>query len=161
RAKPTTSPPPTRRRGRAASACAPFCGNGAGRYFAGGRPSRSTRGALSGCGSLARNFPAPLLCTRARASPTPGTSPCASAPAYALGPIELLDGCTIAQEAYLCTGTHDFSSPNLPLQTAPIVVGPHAFVGVRAIILPGVALGRNAVVGAGAVVRRNVGDSQT
>src|SRR5471030_2518677 len=38
--------------------------------------------------------------------------------AYALGPIELREGCTIAQEAYLCTGTHDFSSPALPLQTA-------------------------------------------
>ena len=81
--------------------------------------------------------------------------------AYALGPIELLAGCTIAQEAYLCTGTHDFSSPALPLQTAPIVVGEHAFVGLRAIILPGVTIGQKAVVGAGAVVRKNVGDNQT
>jgi putative colanic acid biosynthesis acetyltransferase WcaF len=78
-----------------------------------------------------------------------------------LGPIELGEGCTIAQEAYLCTGTHDFSSAALPLQTAPIVVGKMAFVGLRAILLPGVSLGRNAVVGAGAVVTRNVADGQT
>lgn len=78
--------------------------------------------------------------------------------AYALGAIELQEGCTIAQEAYLCTGTHDFSAPELPLQTAPIVVGKMAFVGLRAIVLPGVTLGKNSVVGAGAVVTRDVAD---
>jgi putative colanic acid biosynthesis acetyltransferase WcaF len=81
--------------------------------------------------------------------------------AYALGRIELHEGCTVAQEAYLCTGTHDFSSPALALQTAPIVVGRQAFVGLRAIVLPGVTLGRGAVVGAGAVVTRNVADGVT
>ncbi len=80
--------------------------------------------------------------------------------AYALGPIELHAGCTIAQEAYLCTGTHDFSSPQLPLQTAPIIVGELAFVGLRAIVLPGVNIGRNAVVGAGAVVTHEVAAGQ-
>jgi putative colanic acid biosynthesis acetyltransferase WcaF len=80
--------------------------------------------------------------------------------AYALGKIELSEGCTIAQEAYLCTGTHDFSSAALPLQTAPIVIGPQAFVGLRAIVLPGVTVGRNAVVGAGAVVTHDVTDGQ-
>jgi len=81
--------------------------------------------------------------------------------AYALGNIELREGCTVAQEAYLCTGTHDFSSPAIPLQTAPVVVGANAFVGLRAIVLPGVTLGRQAVVGAGAVVTRDVADGQT
>jgi putative colanic acid biosynthesis acetyltransferase WcaF len=81
--------------------------------------------------------------------------------AYALGPIELGAGCTIAQEAYLCTGTHDFSSPALPLQTAPIVVGARAFVGLRAIILPGVTIGEGAVVGAGAIVTHDVAPGQT
>ncbi len=81
--------------------------------------------------------------------------------AYALGKIELGEGCTIAQEAYLCTGTHDFSSPALPLQTAPISIGANTFVGLRAIVLPGVNVGKNAVVGAGAVVTRDVADRQT
>ena len=76
--------------------------------------------------------------------------------AYALGPIVLHEGCTIAQEAYLCTGTHDFSSPHRPLQTAPIVVGPGAFVGARAFVLPGLTLGAGCVVGAMAVVTRDV-----
>jgi maltose O-acetyltransferase len=47
------------------------------------------------------------------------------------------------------------------LQTAPIVVGENAFVGLRAIILPGVSIGKEAVVGAGAVVRKNVADGKT
>ncbi len=81
--------------------------------------------------------------------------------AYALGPIDLGEGCTIAQEAYLCTGTHDFSAPELPLQISPIVIGARAFVGMRAIILLGVTLGEGSVVGAGAVVARNVPPGET
>ncbi len=75
--------------------------------------------------------------------------------AYSLGAIELREGCTVGQEAYLCTGTHDFSRDDLPLQTAPIVVGAHVFIGVRALVLPGVTIGDRAVIGAGAVVPRD------
>jgi acetyltransferase-like isoleucine patch superfamily enzyme len=39
---------------------------------------------------------------------------------------------------------------------APIVIEDGAFVGVNAIILPGVTIGRGAVVGAGSVVTRSV-----
>ena len=76
--------------------------------------------------------------------------------AYTLGPIEIREGATIAQEAYLCTGTHKFDDPALPLQTAPIVIGAHAFIGARAFVLPGVSVGERAVVGACAVVTRDV-----
>lgn len=76
--------------------------------------------------------------------------------AYALAPITLESGATVAQEAYLCTGTHDHTDPRLPLQTAPIKVCAHAFVGARAFLLPGVTVGPRAVVGACAVVTRDV-----
>lgn len=76
--------------------------------------------------------------------------------AYNLGPIILHEGCTIAQEAYLCTGTHDFTEEHLPLQTAPVEVGRDAFIGARAFILPGVTIGEGAIVGACSVVTRNV-----
>jgi putative colanic acid biosynthesis acetyltransferase WcaF len=79
--------------------------------------------------------------------------------AYSLAEITIEEAATVAQEVYLCTGTHDFSSPALPLQTSPIRVGAGAFIGVRAIILPGVTLGRGAIVGAGAVVTRDVPDN--
>lgn len=75
--------------------------------------------------------------------------------AYALDRIDVGAGATIAQDAYLCTGTHDFDDPDTPLKTAAIVVGAHAFVGLRAIVLPGVTIGEGCIVGAGAVVTRD------
>jgi putative colanic acid biosynthesis acetyltransferase WcaF len=76
--------------------------------------------------------------------------------AYSLGPIRIEEDATVAQEAYLCAGTHDFSLPALPLLTALIVVGPRAFVGARAFVLPGVTVGADAIVGACSVVTRDV-----
>jgi putative colanic acid biosynthesis acetyltransferase WcaF len=76
--------------------------------------------------------------------------------AYNLGEIEIHEGATVAQEAYLCTGTHDFSQEALPLRTAKITIGAHAFIGARAFILPGVTIGPRAIVGACSVVTRDV-----
>ncbi|MBY0359192.1 MAG: hypothetical protein K2W82_14415 [Candidatus Obscuribacterales bacterium] len=75
---------------------------------------------------------------------------------YNLARIEIDDGATIAQEAYLCSGSHDFSDPSLSLLTAPIRIGAKSFVGARAFILPGVSVGEGAVVGACAVVTKDV-----
>jgi putative colanic acid biosynthesis acetyltransferase WcaF len=75
---------------------------------------------------------------------------------YCLDEIIIGEGATIAQEAYLCTGTHDFENPALPLVTRPILVEAHAFVGARSFVMPGVTIGEKAVVGACAVVTKNV-----
>jgi putative colanic acid biosynthesis acetyltransferase WcaF len=80
--------------------------------------------------------------------------------AYALGPIELQAGCTVAQEAYLCSATHDWQAPERPLQTAPIVIGENAFVGLRAIVLPGITIGARSIVGAASVVTRDIAPGQ-
>lgn len=76
--------------------------------------------------------------------------------AYSLGHIEIMNGATIAQEAYLCTGTHDFDHPSLQLIAEKITIEENAFVGVRAMILPGIKIGKNAVVGAQAVVTKDI-----
>lgn len=76
--------------------------------------------------------------------------------AYSLGDIEIGEGATVAQEAYLCTGTHDFEHPALQLRVAKITIGPHAFVCARAFIMPGVVVGEGAIVGAASVVTRDV-----
>ncbi len=78
--------------------------------------------------------------------------------AYCLDAIELGVGSTVAQGAYLCTGTHDFEHPDTPLKTAAISIGAYAFVGLRAIVLPGVVVGEGCIVGAGAVVSRDAED---
>lgn len=81
--------------------------------------------------------------------------------AYSLGVIELEEGATVAQEVYLCTGTHAFDQPAMNLVTSPIIIGANAFIGARAFIMPGVSVGRRAIVGACSVVTRDVAPGST
>jgi len=62
----------------------------------------------------------------------------------------------LSQGAYLCTGSHDHSRVTFDLIVKPIVVESAAWVGARAIVLPGVTIRRGAVVAAGSVVTRDV-----
>jgi putative colanic acid biosynthesis acetyltransferase WcaF len=78
--------------------------------------------------------------------------------AYSLGEIEVKARATIAQEAYICTGTHNFLDPSLALMTAKIIIGEDAFVGARTFIMPGVVIGKGAVIGACSVVTKDVDD---
>jgi len=75
---------------------------------------------------------------------------------YNLGFVSLAPRVTVAQEAYLCAGTHDFEHAYTPLITAPITIGEDAFIAARAFILPGVTVHRGAIVGACAVVTKDV-----
>jgi len=76
--------------------------------------------------------------------------------AYSLAEIEIGARATVAQEAYLDTGSHDFDQAGLPLVTAKITIGEDAFIGARAFVLPGVTIGARSVVGACSVVTRDV-----
>lgn len=58
--------------------------------------------------------------------------------------------------AKLLTATHDVSDPGWATVARPIVIEDHVWIATNAIILPGVTLGRGAVVGAGAVVSKDV-----
>ena len=80
--------------------------------------------------------------------------------AYSLGKIKVGEHATIAQETYLCTGTHDFKDPSMQLITKPITIHKNAFVGVRAMVLPGVEIGENAIIGAQSVVTKDVGPNE-
>ena len=71
-----------------------------------------------------------------------------------------MEGATVAQEAYLCTGTHDFNDSSFQLITKKITIEDSAFIGVRAMIMPGITIGKNAIVGAQAVVTKNVPDNE-
>lgn len=76
--------------------------------------------------------------------------------AYTLGEIEIGPRATVAQEAYLSTGTHDFARPEIPLVTAKITIGEDAFIGARAFVMPGITIGSRSVIGACSVVTRDV-----
>jgi putative colanic acid biosynthesis acetyltransferase WcaF len=81
--------------------------------------------------------------------------------AYSLGLIEIMEYATIAQEAYLCTGTHAFNKPAKNLITSPIKIGKHAFIGARSFIMPGIEIGEYAITGACSVVTKNVAPKLT
>jgi maltose O-acetyltransferase len=76
----------------------------------------------------------------------------------ARGGIMIGSNVSISPECYLISASHDPHSPGFGGSTKPTAVSidDHAWLGVRAIVLPGVTIGRGAVVGAGAVVTRDV-----
>lgn len=62
----------------------------------------------------------------------------------------------ISQGVYLCTGNHDWSDPAFGLEVKPITVEDGSWIGARALVCPGVHVGRCAVAAAGSVVTRNI-----
>lgn len=75
---------------------------------------------------------------------------------YNLGPVTLGERVTISHRAQLCAGTHDYTQPDLPLLKPPIVVQNQAWICADAFVGPGVTVGEGAIVGARAVVMKNV-----
>jgi len=80
----------------------------------------------------------------------------ARAKLYCLGLITIGRGATVSQDAHLCAGSHDFRSPDMRLLKLPISIGSGAWICADAYIGPGVTVGHGAVVGARAVVVRDV-----
>ena len=76
----------------------------------------------------------------------------------ARGSITIGSNVSISPECYLISASHDPHSSSFAgaaKQTA-ITIEDHAWLGVRALVLPGITIGRGAVIGAGAVVSRDV-----
>ena len=57
----------------------------------------------------------------------------------------------VSQSAYLCGATHDMNDPAFPLLASSSSIGAYAWVCARAIVAPGVHLGKGAVLGLGSV----------
>jgi putative colanic acid biosynthesis acetyltransferase WcaF len=62
----------------------------------------------------------------------------------------------ISAEAILCTASHDYTVSSYPLIGRPIVVESDCWITMRVFIAPGVTVGTGAVVGACAVVTKDV-----
>jgi acetyltransferase-like isoleucine patch superfamily enzyme len=69
--------------------------------------------------------------------------------------IEIGAGCRIAYDAIIADSDEHMTQSGRPMM-APVVLGEGCWIGSRAIILKGVTIGDRAVIGAGAVVTRDV-----
>ena len=62
----------------------------------------------------------------------------------------------ISQLVYLCTGSHDHRRCGFNLITKPITIGDGAWLGARSTLMPGIAVGANAIVAGGSLVTKDV-----
>ena len=72
------------------------------------------------------------------------------------GGITIGDNVSISPEVHLITASHDANSCNFEYYTRAILIEDYVWIGTRAIILPGVKLGKGCVVATGAVVTKHV-----
>lgn len=75
---------------------------------------------------------------------------------YNVAPIHLGRFATVSQGAFLCTASHDITSPKNELITQTICIENQAWIGAQAFIGMGVTVGEGAVVGARAAVFKEV-----
>ena len=70
----------------------------------------------------------------------------------------------IGPDVVFISAKHRFDDPDRPIQEqgilelGPITVGDNTWIGTRVIVLPGVKIGKCAIIGAGAVVTKDVPD---
>ena len=62
----------------------------------------------------------------------------------------------LGSAVYILTDSHNISSPNFEMQTAPIVIGSNVWIATRATISKGITIGEGAVIGAESLVIKNV-----
>lgn len=70
--------------------------------------------------------------------------------------LELGDRVIISFESVICTPTHDFRDPSYPLIGRKITIRDDVWIAARAFIMPGVTINQGAIVGACAVVSKDV-----
>lgn len=71
-------------------------------------------------------------------------------------PIAIGDHVDIASQVLIYNSEHDIEAEDFVSVEAPVTIEDYVFIGPRAIILPGVRVGKGAIVAAGAVVTHNV-----
>jgi maltose O-acetyltransferase len=72
------------------------------------------------------------------------------------GGLSIGQNVSISAETCILTADHDPHDSAFTGRNRPVVIEDYVFIGTRALILPGITIGRGAVVGAGAVVTKSV-----
>jgi putative colanic acid biosynthesis acetyltransferase WcaF len=71
-------------------------------------------------------------------------------------PIRIGAHCCLSQRSFLCSGNHDYRSPDMQYRHAPIVLEDGVWVGACAFIGPGVTVGIDAVITAMSLANRSL-----
>lgn len=72
-----------------------------------------------------------------------------------MGGIRIGEGSYIANNVGIITENHDIYEPSRRAKAKPVEIGRKCWIGMNAVILPGVVLGDHTVVAAGAVVNKS------
>ena len=79
------------------------------------------------------------------------------------GPLEIGNKVMMGPDVVILTHTHNIDRTDIPMgdqgsRVAKVTIGNDVWIGMRSIIMPGVKIGNGAVIGAGAVVTKDVPD---
>ena len=79
------------------------------------------------------------------------------------GPLEIGDKVMMGPDVVILTHTHNIDRTDIPMgdqgsRIEKVTIGNDVWIGMRSIIMPGVKIGNGAVIGAGAVVTKDVPD---
>lgn len=79
------------------------------------------------------------------------------------GPLEIGNKVMMGPDVVILTHTHNIDRTDIPMgdqgsRVAKVTIGNDVWIGMRTIIMPGVKIGNGAVIGAGAVVTKDVPD---
>jgi acetyltransferase-like isoleucine patch superfamily enzyme len=72
------------------------------------------------------------------------------------GKITIGENVSISQEVVILTADHDVDTADFAGRSLPVFIQDYVWIGTRAVILPGVTIGKGALIAAGALVTRDV-----
>ena len=77
------------------------------------------------------------------------------------GPLEVGNNCAIAAHVVLASVAHSHADPDVPFVKQPvdqrkITIEDNVWIGANAVITPGITIGTGSIIGAGAVVTKDV-----
>jgi putative colanic acid biosynthesis acetyltransferase WcaF len=75
---------------------------------------------------------------------------------YNYGRVTIGPMSVVSQYSYLCTGSHDYTHPHMPLIWEPITIGAECWVAAGVFVAPGVVINDGVVVGACSVVTKDL-----
>jgi putative colanic acid biosynthesis acetyltransferase WcaF len=73
---------------------------------------------------------------------------------YNYGRVTIGPMSVVSQYTYLCSGTHDYTHPHMPLTWLPITIGAECWIAAGVFVGPGVVIGDGTVIGARSVVTK-------